>query len=103
MTEEEIEMTVQHMANGKAPGPDGIPNEIIKYGGKSLIRMIYPFLSKCWNEGSLPEEMKRTRIFMIPKKGNSTDPANLRPIALNQCFFRVYDKVVLDRLNKYNE
>ena len=98
----EVRDIVQHMANGKATGPDGVPNELVKYGGEAVSEMIFCLLSKCWTSKNIPEEIKRTRICMIPKQGNRTDPANLRPIALNQCFFRIYDKIILNRVMEYN-
>ena len=47
ITLEEVRDTIQHLANGKAAGPDGIPNEIIKYGGDAMNFMIFSLLRKC--------------------------------------------------------
>ena len=43
----EVRDIVQHMANGKATGPDGVPNELVKYGGEAVSEMIFCLLSKC--------------------------------------------------------
>ena len=55
MEKEEVEAIITHMANGKTAGPDGIPNEILKYGGPAINDMIYTLLSKCWRDGQIPE------------------------------------------------
>ena len=39
--EDEVGDVIGCLANGKATGPDAIPNEIIKYGGPKVKKMIH--------------------------------------------------------------
>ena len=39
---------------GKAPGTDGIPYGVIKYGGKELPRHLSDLFTQIWSEESVP-------------------------------------------------
>lgn len=41
----DVKYVVKHFSNRKTPGEDGIPHELLKYGG-STIRKAYSSLSK---------------------------------------------------------
>ena len=47
---DEIEQIIAWLPNKKATGWDEIPNELIKYGGTNMTRMITTFINKCWSE-----------------------------------------------------
>ena len=53
-----MEEVIIHMANGKAAGPDGIPNELIKYGGTATKDTEYGFTTIYRMEERLSEKMK---------------------------------------------
>jgi hypothetical protein len=42
----DIEMAIRKLKNGKATGHDQIPVELIKEGGKELMKVIYVLMSK---------------------------------------------------------
>ena len=58
----EVEAAVRQMASGKAPGTDGIPEEIYKFGGNYLIKKLHQLFCIIWNNGSVPQEYKNTSI-----------------------------------------
>jgi len=49
-TMDEIQHALQHMSSVKAPGVDGIPAEVLKHGGSSLITHLTNLISKTWEE-----------------------------------------------------
>ena len=52
----DVEMAVQKMKNGKAAGIDGIFPDLIKAGGKVLIRQMEELFRTVWDEERIPEE-----------------------------------------------
>jgi len=64
----EISAAANNLKNNKALGPDGIPGEILKYGGNLLLRQLYSFISSAWASNVLPTQWKDANMLMIYKK-----------------------------------
>jgi len=63
---EEISAAANNLKNNKAPGPDGIPAEIFKYGGNLLLQRLHSFISNAWAI-FFPHNGKMLYIIMIYK------------------------------------
>ena len=80
-TKEELSEAIKVISTGKAPGLDGIPAEVFKCGGCKLLDALYLLLCKCWELGSVPQDMRDSSIknlyknkgegFWISKRGLS--------------------------------
>ena len=53
-TEEEVEKAISELQCGKAAGPDGIPPEVFKTGGATLVQKFTEILGVCWDDGHQP-------------------------------------------------
>ncbi|XP_046998223.1 uncharacterized protein LOC124613553 [Schistocerca americana] len=53
-TMEELSREIDSLANGKAPGEDGIPAEVIKYNKSVLLKHLYSLITTSWEEGYVP-------------------------------------------------
>ncbi|MBA3284442.1 MAG: hypothetical protein H0U27_05205 [Nitrosopumilus sp.] len=102
-TVEELEKIVQHLPNGKGVGPDGIPYEVYKYGGKHILPFLTKFINKCIEQNHFPEEFKHGRIFLIYKKGNPYVVGNYRPITLLNTCYKLFTTAMNIRLTKVVE
>ena len=60
---------VNHLPNGKAAG-DGIRNELIKFGGKPMIAIIYDLVLCIFREQNVPDILNKVLIQPIYKKGD---------------------------------
>ena len=82
-TIEELSKPIDSLASGKAPGNDGIPPEVIKAGKEtSLLEHLHELLLQCWEEGSVPQDMRDASIITLYKnKGDRNDCNNYRGIS----------------------
>ena len=96
---EEIERAVHRLKDGKTPGDDGIPAELIKAGGEETIKAIHNLCNMVWEQEKWPVEWTRAVLVTIPKKGDLTECANYRTIALISHLSKVILMVILDRIN----
>ena len=98
-TASEVKKFVKRSKSNKAPGPDGITNEMLK----NLPHIAIKFLSHIINIGLrlnyFPTPWKHANIITIPKQGkNPLHPKNLRPISLLSNLGKIYEKIILSRM-----
>ena len=99
-TIEELREAIDSLASGKAPGDDGIPSEVLKAGNdSSLVNHLHELLLQCWEEGTVPQDMRDARIITLYKnKGDRGDCNNYRGISLLSTVGKAFARVVLSRL-----
>ena len=61
----EPEVLEKGIKDGKAPGGDGIPAEVWKYGGANLSNRLHQWIIKIWEEGHIPQAWKDANIVII--------------------------------------
>ena len=94
-----LEEVLKKTKQKKAPGPDGITNEMLKClgsGAKSTLLRIY---NQSWSTGTVPTIWKEAVIRPIPKKGkDKRDPSSYRPISLLSCVGKLLERIINNRL-----
>ncbi|XP_033120196.1 uncharacterized protein LOC117119470 [Anneissia japonica] len=79
----ELSQAIDSLANGKAPGKDGIPAEILKCGKVRILPHLYDLLLLCWRTETIPHDMQDANIITLYKnKGDRRDCNNYRCISL---------------------
>ena len=66
----------------KATGLDEIPSEILKIATPFIVKHLTHIINWSLYQGIVPLEWKSARITPVFKGGNTTDPANYRPISV---------------------
>jgi len=99
-TLEELSEAVHHSADGKSPGPDGLPVEFYKSFWKNIHQILLPTLHDALRLGSLPKSMQTGVISLLFKKGDRQLLKNWRPISLLNADFKMIGKVLAARLQK---
>ncbi|GIX87721.1 retrovirus-related Pol polyprotein from type-1 retrotransposable element R1 [Caerostris darwini] len=83
VTRQEIEALISSIKSHKAPGPDGLPGEIIKeifYANKTWFTAL---LNNLLQRGIFPSPCKIAKIVLIDKDLKTMDhPSHFRPICL---------------------
>lgn len=100
---EETQRALNKLKNHKAPGTDGIPAELLKYGGDALHRRIHQLITHIWLEERTPARWKENIIVPIHKKGDKTKCANYRGISLLNTAYKTLSNIILSRLIPYAE
>jgi len=99
---EEISAATNNLKNNKALGRDGIPAEILKYGGNLLLQRLHSFISNAWASNILPTQWKDVNIIMIYKnKGDRAICGNSHGISLICVTGKLPVRVMLIRLLTY--
>lgn len=100
---EEVEAAVKSLKNGKAPGIDNIPSELIKNGGSITIDVLTKICNKIWQTGQWPTTWTQSLVITLPKKGNLQQCSNYRTISLISHPSKVMLKVLLNRMKPQAE
>ncbi|CAM4709419.1 unnamed protein product [Leuciscus chuanchicus] len=99
ITLNEVKKTISLLKNNKAPGVDGLPPEIFFSGGNTLAVELHHLFSICWNEGTIPDELRNANIVTLYKnKGDRCDCNNYRGIALLSQPGNVLARLILPRI-----
>ena len=100
-TDQEIEEICKKMNNNKSTGENGIPAEIIKYGGNRLQQKINVLIKKVWRKKIMPEQWNKAIIYSIHKKGDKSECQNYRGISVLDVTYKILAKLVSKRLQVY--
>ena len=91
-------------AKPRAPGPDGIHNNLLKHLPKDTLKILKELLNKIWISADFPQQWRAARVVPIPKPNKDhTDPLSYRPIALTSCLCKVPERMINTRLIWYLE
>jgi len=99
----EVEGVVKKLKVKKAAGPDGICPWMIKHGGEAMEQSLLIIFQACWEQGSIPNAWRRARIQPLMKHNASRRADELRPISLLSVVSKMYDSLVLVRLQRVGE
>jgi len=90
------------MSSGKTPGIDGIPAEVLKYGGPSLVTHLTDLIAKIWEDEAVPQDFKDALLAHVYKhKEDRACCDNHRGISLLCIAGKVLARVLLNRLNDH--
>lgn len=100
-TVEEIKMAANSLQSKKAPGPDGIPAEVMKELATNRPQMLLNMYNKCLKEGTFPTAWKEQRLVLISKgKGDPELPSSYRPLCMLDTAGKLLERLMKPRLEK---
>jgi len=102
---EEIGKLIRSLLNGKALGPDGILNEVLKVVAPVITKDLAKAASYCFASGIIPESLKESITMVLRKEGKKDYSllGSYRPITLKNTLEKVLEKHVANIISKAAE
>jgi hypothetical protein len=95
---EDLDQILNHLNPRKASGADDISNRLLKLTGPTARKHLLQIFNWSHNAGVIPMAWHQSKCFSIHKKGDTSDPANYRIIALESCVLKVLERLMLNRI-----
>lgn len=84
----------------KTPGPDGLTKEFYTENWKSVIGSLAEIFNNALAFQSTCESWNESHVTLIPKKGNTNEIKNWRPISLLNFDYKILTKIIATRLKR---
>lgn len=89
--------------NGISCGPDGIPNELLRYNSIELFEALATVFNQHFSSATYPSSWKESVVHALHKKGDATDPNNYRLLNINSTLGKLYSVCLNNRLADFVE
>ena len=94
----------ESLASGKAAGPDGVSNEILKLLPPAALEVIHKYFILMWATGHTPTQWKESyTILLFKNKGLETELSQYRPVGLLNTVYKLWTKMLTRALSDYAE
>lgn len=103
ITQEEVTAIIKSLPSGKASGPDGIPNEIIKAMGESACTTLTQLFNRAFQEACTASHFQQAICCPLPKVEGTRKMSESRGISLLSCVGKLYTKVLNARIARFLE
>jgi len=98
ITLDEICNAIDSVKENKSPGLDGITPEFYKAFKNDIVQPLYEMIIETYNEGELPDSLKKAVVTLIYKKGDHCNLENYRPISLTNYDYKILAFVLAKRM-----
>ena len=97
---EELSKSVKRLPTKKAPGPDGITNEVVKLAAREDPSALLAVYNCCLTNATFPRQWKWARLVLLRKGDKPVDqPSSFRPICLLDNLGKLLERLLLGRLD----
>ena len=94
----EVESILKTLKLGKASGPNGLNNRVLKELSKELSSPLCSLFNQSLRHGVFPASYKIAHVSPVPKKGDLSQVSNHRPISLLNTEGKVFERLVFKHL-----
>lgn len=100
-TYEELKTECYKLKLKKSPGPDGIPNEIIKLTQQFWPELLLKVYNNCLKKAIFPKRWKKQNLVLLRKGTKPLDkPNSYRPLCMINTLGKLYESLLLSRLEE---
>lgn len=84
LTMDELKAMTTKLPFGKAPGPDGIPNEVLSRVARAKPQALLQVFNLCLRQSVFPESWKEARLVLLHKGEDKPceEPSSFRPLSM---------------------
>ena len=100
MTEEEVLKIIKSLDIGKASGPDGINNRLLKETSAAIAEPLSTLMNKSFEVSKVPKIWKEANLSPILKKDDKSLVSNYRPISVLSCVGKIQERIVFTKIYK---
>ena len=98
-TAQEIEAAARSLRNGRANGPDGIPNELLKYSTNAVHTRFAEIMNKSFETNVYLDPIGQANITPLQKPNKPVGPLkSLRPLTLSNAVRKILSMATLKRI-----
>lgn len=97
-SEADVSNAIKNLKTTKTPGPDQIPSFILKACSDSFVGPLTFIFNLAIASSVFPFSFKSSYVCPIPKKGNSIDITNYRPISILSPFSQVFEHIIYNQI-----
>ena len=94
----EIESVLKILKVGKASGPNGLSNYILRELSSEVSSPLCSLFNQSLHSGVIPKCYKEANVSPVPKKGDLSLVSNYRPISLLNSESKVFEKLIFKYL-----
>lgn len=96
----EVQAVIKRLKNKKAPGSDGLSTEIVRAVWENNSDVFLDLCNKCLRERCFPDDWKTANLIIIPKNVDADRElvSTYRPIALLPVMSKIYERIIVDRI-----
>lgn len=99
ITTQEIIEAGRKIPTGKAPGPDGVPDLVIKQISVVKPEVFRELFNACLRDSTFPKEWKIAKLVLLRKGDKPLDnPKSYRPICLLNTIGKFFERIIKARL-----
>lgn len=84
---------------GKGCGPDNITARGLKLGGDAVAVGLSYIMGESLKTSKYPSQWKMSKVKAVPKKGNSSERGDFRPISLLSIPSKMYESIIGDHID----
>lgn len=100
-TEGELRLAARSLKGNKAPGPDGVPPEVLKILAENRPMELLEVYNACVTQGIFPGRWKVQKLTLISKgRGDRTQPSAYRPLCMLDSAGKLMEKLLQRRLTE---
>ena len=103
INEDEVEKAIASLDSGTSAGKDAISIDMNKCCKNTIKKSLCHLFNHIFNTGIFPDCWNTDIIVPLHKNGNINDPANYRPIVLTNIFYKIFSKILCNRLTIYTD